>query len=190
MKPGQTTRRSFVKLATAGVMLAAGGAPNRTWAQSLRELPPLDGQLIFDDAVRQAAGGDYGGHVRRSPMAVLKAGSAADVARMVAYANKHGLKIAMRGQGHSQYGQSQVEGGIVIDSSSLNAVRRHGNDAVDAEPGALWGDVAKMTLDKNLTPPVMPDAMMLTVGGTLSAGGIGETTYRYGRSTTSSSSTW
>ena len=98
-------------------------------------------------------------------MAVLKARSAADVARMVAYANKHRLKIAMRGQGHSQYGQSQVEGGIVIDSSALNAVRWHGNDAVDAEAGALWGDVAKATLDKNLTPPAR-------------------------RSTTSSSSTW
>ena len=48
------------------------------------------------------------------------------------------------------------------------------------QPGALWGDVAKVTLDRNLTPPVMPDAMMLTVGGTLSVGGIGETTYRYG----------
>jgi FAD/FMN-containing dehydrogenase len=40
--------------------------------------------------------------------------------------------------------------------------------------------VAKVTFEKNLTPPVMPDAMMLTVGGTLSVGGIGETSYRYG----------
>ncbi len=179
-KPRQTTRRSFVKLAAAGVMLAGSGSPTKVRARSLQDLPPLDGQLLFDDAARQAAGGDYGGHVRRSPIAVLKARSTADVARMVAYANKHGLEIAMRGQGHSQYGQAQVEGGIVIDSRALNAVRWHGDDAVDAEPGALWGDVAKVTLDKNLTPPVMPDAMMLTVGGTLSAGGIGETSYRYG----------
>ena len=180
MKPSQTTRRSFVKLAAAGAMLAGSGTLREIWAQSLQDLPSLDGQLLFDDVARQAAAVDYGGHVRRSPIAVLKARSTADVARMVVYANKYGLKIAMRGQGHSQYGQAQVEGGIVIDSSALNAVRWHGNDAVDAEPGALWGDVAKLTLDKNLTPPVMPDAMMLTVGGTLSAGGIGETTYRYG----------
>ena len=73
---------------------------------------------------------------------------------MVVYANKRGLKIAMRGQGHSRYGEAQVEGGIVIDASASNAVRWHGNDAVDAEPGALWGHVAKLTLDKNLTPPV------------------------------------
>ena len=29
----------------------------------------------------------------------------------------------MRGQAHSFFGQTQVEGGVVIDSSSLNAVR-------------------------------------------------------------------
>jgi hypothetical protein len=105
MKPCQTTRRSFVKLAAAGVMLAGSGAPRKVSAQSPQDLPPLDGQLLFDDVGRQAAAVDYGGHVRPSPIAVLKARSATDVARMVAYANKRGLKIAMRGQGHSQYGR-------------------------------------------------------------------------------------
>ena len=86
----------------------------------------------------------------------------------------------MRGQGHSHSGQALVEGGIVIDSSALNAVRVVSNEALDAEPGALWGEVAKASLDQGLTPPVMVDAMMLTVGGTLSVGGTGETSYRFG----------
>lgn len=174
-------------LAAAGVMLTGGGPRRRVWAQSLParlppldNLPTLDGPLLFDEAARQAGAGDNGGHVRLSPIAVLQARSVVDVIRIVAYANQRGLKIAMRGQGHSQYGQSQVDDGIVIDSRALNAVRWHQSDTVDAQPGALWGEVAKVTLDKGLTPPVMPDAMMLTVGGTLSVGGIGETTYRYG----------
>jgi cytokinin dehydrogenase len=139
----------------------------------------LDGGLLFDDVTRQAFGVDNGGHVRRVPWAVLKAGSVDDIVRTVTYANKHGLKIAMRGQGHCQYGQAQVEAGIVIDSSALNAIRLRGR-FVDAQPGALWGEVAKIALEKDLIPPVMPDAMMLTVGGTLSVGGIGETSYRHG----------
>lgn len=173
-------------LAAAG-LLTGGGPRRRVWAQSLParlppldNLPTLDGPLLFDEAARQAGAGDNGGHVRRSPIAVLQARSVVDVIRIVGYANQRGLKIAMRGQGHSQYGQSQLEDGIVIDSRMLNAVRWHQSDTVDAQPGALWGEVAKVTLDKGLTPPVMPDAMMLTVGGTLSVGGIGETTYRYG----------
>ena len=52
--------------------------------------------------------------------------------------------------------------------------------ALDAGPGALWGDVAREALGHGLIPPVMPDAMMLTVGGTLSVGGIGETSFRFG----------
>jgi len=86
----------------------------------------------------------------------------------------------MRGQGHCLYGQSQVDGGIVIDSSTLSAIGLHGSDALDAQPGALWGDVAKAALEQSRTPPVLPDAMMLTVGGTLSVGGMGETSYRLG----------
>jgi FAD/FMN-containing dehydrogenase len=50
-----------------------------------------------------------------------------------------------------------------------------GADQIDAEPGAQWGTVAAMALERGLTPPVLPDALMLTVGGTLSAGGTGAT---------------
>lgn len=62
---------------------------------------------------------------------------------IVSYARKYGLKIAMRGQGHSLFGQALVEGGIVIESSTLNAVRLQSDDVVDAQVGALWGDVAR-----------------------------------------------
>src|SRR4051812_13635080 len=125
-KPSPTTRRSFVKLAAATALLTGSDRSKDAWAQSsavraasFGDLPNLDGELLFNDAVREASASDNGGHVRRSPIAVLKPRSVADVVQAVAYANKHQLKIAMRGQGHSQYGQSLVEGGIVIDSSTL-----------------------------------------------------------------------
>jgi cytokinin dehydrogenase len=102
------------------------------------------------------------------------------VVGIVSYARKYGLKIAMRGQGHSLFGQALVEGGIVIESSTLNAVRLQSDDVVDAQVGALWGDVARLTLAHGRTPPVMPDATMLSIGGTLCVGGHGETSYRYG----------
>ena len=133
----------------------------------------------MDEADRQLVAADYGGHISRLPVAVVRPGTAGDVTRMVDYANKHDLRIAMRGGGHSQYGQSQVADGIVIDLSTLNGIGWHG-DTIDAQPGAQWGEVAKAALRRGLIPPVMVDAMMLTVGGTLSVGGTGETGYRYG----------
>ena len=136
--------------------------------------------MLFDEAARNLAGVDFGSGVRRLPVAVVRPRSIDDIVRIAAYANKTGRKLAMRGQSHSLYGQAQVDGGIIIDSSTLNVLRPHGDDLLDAQPGALWNDVAKLALGRGRTPPVMVDALMLSVGGTLSVGGIGETSYREG----------
>jgi FAD/FMN-containing dehydrogenase len=68
----------------------------------------------------------------------------------------------------------------VIDSTDFNAVEYAPDDTLDVEAGALWSDVAKVALARGRLPPVMPDAMMLSVGGTLSAGGSGESGFRFG----------
>jgi FAD/FMN-containing dehydrogenase len=78
------------------------------------------------------------------------------------------------------YGQAQVADGIVIDSATVNRVRWSSDNTPDAQPGALWGHVAKAALARGLTPPVMPAALGLLVGGTLSVGGTGEMSDRAG----------
>jgi len=152
----------------------------RSQALQLADMPPLDGEWLIDEASRRSVAVDWGFQIHRTPSAVLRPKSVGDVVQMITYANQRGLKIAMRGQGHSVYGQAQVENGIVIDSRTLNTVRLQDGDILDAEPGALWGDVAKAAATQGRTPPVMVDAMMLTVGGTLSVGGTGETSHRFG----------
>ena len=78
----------------------------------------LKGELYFDDAVLQSSADDFGHVVHKKPVAMLRPGDAQDIAKLVQFANRHGLKVAMRDQGHSFFGQTQVEGGVVIDSSS------------------------------------------------------------------------
>jgi cytokinin dehydrogenase len=94
---------------------------------------------------------------------------------MLRYANQHKLKVAVRGNGHSRYGQTQAEAGVVIDSRSLNAVRVRTPHSADAQLGALWSAVADAMLPKGVTPRLFPGTCLalLTVGGTLNAGGIG-----------------
>lgn len=99
---------------------------------------------------------------------------------MVRFADRQGLHIVMRGQGHSQYGQTLVTDGIVIDSSTLNAVTVDANGVVYAQGGATWDDVTHATLAHGLTPPAMGDSMSLSVGGILSAGGISNQSHRFG----------
>jgi FAD/FMN-containing dehydrogenase len=163
----QQSRRAFLQLAASAFSVRQPA--------SLIGPPPLDGELISGSAATRAAADDWGHHVHRTPRAVLRAASTDDISRIVRYANQNRLKIAMRGQGHSVYGQAQVEGGIVIDSTRLNAVTWHGSDGLDVQAGALWGAVATASLERRLVPPVVPDALMLSAGGTLSVGGTGDT---------------
>ena len=140
----------------------------------------LEGDYLVDDASRITVATDYGGAVRRIPRAMARARTAEDIRRVVDYANGSHIKVAMRGQGHSLSGQTLIDDGIVVDSTALNAIECTSDDTLDAQAGALWGDVAKAGLAWARLPPVMPDAMMLSVGGTLSVGGSGESGFRFG----------
>jgi cytokinin dehydrogenase len=173
------SRRSLLELGIGGAALSLCpiGVPS---AQPFGATAWLDGDYLVDDASRSTVATDYGGAFRRIPSATVRARTAEDVGRVVAYANGRHVKIAMRGQGHSLSGQTLIDDGIVINSSALNAVECTSDDTLDAEAGALWSDVAKAALARGRLPPVMPDAMMLSVGGTLSVGGMGETGFRYG----------
>src|SRR5579885_702021 len=118
----------------------------------LHSLPRFDGALLCDEDTRRRFSSDVARNVQHVPLAVLKPGSVQDVIALVRYANEHGLTVAMRGQGHSRYGQSLADG-FVIDSSALNAVGLLGPDAVDAQAGATWGETTRITLEKGLTVP-------------------------------------
>jgi FAD/FMN-containing dehydrogenase len=143
-------------------------------------LPHLDGDLSFDPATRSEYAHDYGQIVHEPPLAVLRPGSVDDIARMVAFARRCGLKIAARGEGHQPFGQAQVCGGIVIDMRSLQQVHTFTADSVEVDAGASWRSVLQATLSYGLAPPVMTKFLGLTVGGTLSIGGVGLASLRHG----------
>jgi cytokinin dehydrogenase len=185
---GRLPRRAFLTRALAAPSaLVVGFDPDkRSWvmngsaARPLERLPRLAGKLLLDEAALDAVALDNGNIVHHKPRAVLQPASVEDVVAMVRYANQHGLHIAMRGQGHSVYGQSQADAGIVIDSTTLDGVLRVGDDFVDAEAGATWEGVNRATLEKGLTPGVMPDTMSLSVGGGVSVGTWGHSSHRFG----------
>jgi cytokinin dehydrogenase len=179
------SRRNFGKrLAGGAALLALQPALNcLALAQSLRsDLKGLGGELSFDEAALQAAADDFGHVVRRKPAAVLRPGDTQDIAKLLQLANRQGLKVAMRGQGHSFFGQTQVADGVVIDSSSLNAIRivKSGTGGTaEIGSGSKWHPVLMAANAEKLTVPVIADTF-LSVGGTISTGGFGVTTYNLG----------
>lgn len=146
-------------------------------------LSPFDGELSNDGPDVNAVADDYGHLVRQVPLLVARPHTPEDIVVAVRWAAERGLEIAARGQGHSIYGRSQVDGGIVIDMSALNRIYEVRADRVVVDAGATWRSILDATLPRGLTPPVLTNYLDLSVGGTLTVGGIGGTTHRYGLQT-------
>ncbi len=172
------TRRDAIAGAAAAA-LATRATPAQA-AQRSRPLPGLDGELRFDEATRRAAADDFGHLVHRAPEAVLFAASSDDVAKTIRWAGRRGLKFAARGNGHSTFGRSQVEHGVVADMSRLRNIGAVAGDRIVVEAGAKWSEVLGVTLAQGMTPPVLTDYLELSVGGTLVVGGVGGTTSAFG----------
>lgn len=181
------SRRQFIgRLAGGAGGLIVGFDPaTRCWATAgtpgpLLGLPPLAGTMVTDAATLEEFSQDNGRIIHRRPLAVLRPGGIDDILRMVRFASRHRIRVAMRGQGHSSYGQSQVEAGVVIDARPLRTIVSLTEAEVDVEAGATWDEVLAATLARGRTPPVLPDTQAITVGGTLSVGGTGNASHRSG----------
>ena len=115
------------------------------------------------------------------PQAVKRPGSVEQLAAIVRRAASEGTEVAIRGGGHSQSGQCLTDGGIVIDTSALDAVSvSDGGDTLRAQGGARWGAVIDALEGTGRLPHVLVDTGGATVGGTLSAGGAGTGSHRDG----------
>jgi FAD/FMN-containing dehydrogenase len=180
------SRRDLLRGAAAGALVAGWDPVSRSWATAaerrrpLDRIPDLDGVLLTDPASRRLAADDYGHFVHHEPAAVLRPASVQDIVRVVCFAREREIRISMRGQAHSGYGQSQSHCGIVIDSSTLARIRSIRPDESVVDAGVLWRTLIGAAAEQGVTPPVLTDYQGLSVGGTLSLGGIDSGPMRHG----------
>src|SRR5829696_4525808 len=188
---GEISRRTFLRGTLASAVVVAGfdtglgswvsAAELEHHATALAEdFPDFDGVLLLDDASRAAAADDFGHLVHRQPLAVLKPGSVTDVVELVRFARRNNIKVAARGQAHSTQGQAQAEAGVVVDMATLTTVHEINQTNALVDGGTRWLDLLAKTVPLGLTPPTLVDFLELSVGGTLSLGGIGSQAFRYG----------
>lgn len=185
----RSTRRAFLRNGAAAVPVLAFSPSAKAWlactdeAADAIEIPGLDGELLTSPAERAAAAEDWGHIVHETPLAVLVPASIDDIRAAVNFCRTHCIKIgpmSMVGNSHSTQGQSQAECGLVIDMSGLSEI--HAINAGDAvvDPGVRWFELLQQTLPLGKSPPVLTDHIDLSVGGTLSVGGIGGQTPQHG----------
>lgn len=182
-------RRRFLQGALAGTLVAGLDLARNGWVahaasgSNTAPIPALDGELVFDPDLLAAASDDFGHIVHRLPWAVLYPGSVDDVVAMVRYAARHGVDItgmSKVGDTHSTFGQSQARAGIVVNMASLAQI--HEINAHDAlvDAGVRWQDLVAATFAVGKSPPTLTDYTGLSVGGTLSVGGIGGQSHQWG----------
>lgn len=179
-------RRKFLAGLAAGAVVLGFDPVRRSWVTEahaggpLDGIPPLDGMLVTDNTSLQEAADDYGHIIHKTPRAVLQPASIQDIVKIVRFARRHRLQVAMRGQGHSNYGQAQAFQGIIIDSRTLDTVHHIGGNRATLDAGVTWRTVIEEGAAVGLTPPVLTDYQDLSVGGTLSVGGLGGATQHHG----------
>ncbi|MCK2239751.1 MULTISPECIES: FAD-binding protein [unclassified Crossiella] len=159
----------------------------RAWTSASRlgavPVPELLGRLDIDEDSLDWAARDYGGLVHHQPLAVARPTRASDISAILRFAADHSLPVVPRGQGHSLAGQAQASGGIVVDMRGLHQVHEVTPEHIVVDAGAQWSRVLQATLPLGLTPPVLTDYIGLSVGGTLSVGGLGGTSHQHGAQT-------
>jgi len=138
---------------------------------------------ITDGPVFVRAADDFGHGVHDVPEAAFTPADEHEVVEAVHEAHRRGLPLLARGQGHSTGGQAQVEGGFVLDMERMSRVRDIDGSSMVVEAGATWYTVLDAALSVGMTPPVLTDYLGLSVGGTLSVGGIGGASHKHGAQT-------
>jgi FAD/FMN-containing dehydrogenase len=190
-------RRILSGIAATAVAVVGWNTVDQTWATAAEAkananivpVPGLVGTLTTDAATVGSFGQDFG-HMwdTAKPWAVLRPGNIDDIVKIVNYARVNGIKLAVNGQGgtgtdiesHSVYGQARVPGGISIDAKGMSKILSIGSDYAVVEAGVTWGQLTDATLKVGKTPPALPDYLYISVGGTISIGGIGGTVQKYG----------
>ncbi|XP_042047749.1 cytokinin dehydrogenase 3-like [Salvia splendens] len=153
---------------------------------------PIAPRLHNDLSSLKTASLDYGNLVHTPPLSVLRPSSIDDLIALVRISNNCSspFPISVRGHGHSVRGQAMAPGGVVVDISALakggEGVRVSrdpvlGFHYADVGGGEVWMDVLRRcTEEHGLAPVSWTDYLYLTVGGTLSNGGISGQSFLHG----------
>lgn len=133
-----------------------------------------------DDAGYDTARQIWNGMVDCRPAVIARCAGAADISAAIEFAQRHGMRVAVRGGGHNIAGTAVCEGGLVIDLSALRAVR------VDPEARLAWVDPGATLADFDheaqafgLATPLGINSTTGVAGLTL-GGGFGWLSRRYG----------
>ncbi|MBN9228865.1 MULTISPECIES: FAD-binding oxidoreductase [Legionella] len=124
---------------------------------------------------------DFGKLIHSNPVAVFEPKTIVEAQALIRYAHEHQLPITVRGNGLSQSGQAlAVPGGLILSMKHFNKASEADADSIWVEANTTWSSLLEHSLKQSMVPYVLPHNCNLSVGGVLSAGGIGAASFKYG----------
>ncbi|PYE55446.1 FAD-binding oxidoreductase [Deinococcus yavapaiensis] len=134
----------------------------------------LEGEVVTpSDATYDELRAVWNADAADRPALIVRPRSAVDVSRAVRFARARGLRLTVRGGGHSPAGFSTLEGGLVIDTRLMKSiVVNPATRRVRLESGLTWGEVARFLQPYDLAITA-GDVPSVGVAGLTQGGGVG-----------------
>lgn len=118
--------------------------------------------------------------IKKAPLMFVIVHDTNDIRHTLAFANARGLKVSIKGGGHSVCGSCLIEGGIVIDMRALNTISiDHDSRVASVGAGVLNKDLDHAIQEYRLGLPLGTCHSVGVVGATL-GGGVGFLSRKYG----------
>jgi glycolate oxidase len=158
---------------------------NSPWIRRLRELQGLlpPGGLRFDTPTRQAHSGDKW-FAARLPDAVALPRRTESVARLLRFANGHGIPVTARGAGFGYVGGCvPARGGIVLSLERMNRIQEinEGDFVAVVQPGVILKTLQDAVEKRRLYYPPDPASRAdCTIGGNIATNAGGPRCLKYG----------
>jgi FAD/FMN-containing dehydrogenase len=134
---------------------------------------PNDGSY---DKAREIWNADFD----RRPQAIVRCVGVSDVITAVQFARRNDIEVAIKSGGHSYPGHSTVDGGMIIDLSSMKGIQIDPDQRIARiQPGVLLNDVDRETSAFGLA---LPAGVVSGTGlaGLALGGGFGRLTREFG----------
>lgn len=133
-----------------------------------------------DAATRAVAERDFGNVAQGRCLLVAEPNGPEACARLVAALRHRGVGCTVRGAGYGQGGQSVASDTVSLSTRRLDTIHAPTARSISVGAGATLRNVLCALGESQLVPPALPLNLDMTVGGLLSAGGIGPTSHRHG----------
>lgn len=136
--------------------------------------------LTAADAEYEHARMVFRGEIEGHPLAIVRVANATDIAHVIRVARQSGLPLSVRSGGHSPFGRSTNDDGLVIDLRDLNRVEFDDSARTCwAETGMSAAEMTKAAWDRGLAVG-FGDTGSVGIGGITLSGGIGYLVRKHG----------